>query len=63
MSRWFRLALSLILTTITVGVTASPVADPVSIAVLVGEEWLGRVPLPQPSTSTSGGRSIKAAAR
>jgi hypothetical protein len=44
MSRWFRLALSLILTTITVGVTASPVADPVSIAVLVGEEWLGPRP-------------------
>ena len=44
MSRWFRLALSLILTTITVGVTASPVADPVSIAVVVGEEWLGPRP-------------------
>ena len=44
MSRWFRLALSLILTTITVGATASPVADPVSIAVLVGEEWLGPRP-------------------
>ena len=44
MSRWFRLALSSILTTITVGLAASPVTDPVSIAVLVGEEWLGPRP-------------------
>jgi hypothetical protein len=52
MSRWFRLVLSLFLTTITVGVTASPVADPVSTAVLVGEEWLG----PRPAAGAAGVR-------
>jgi len=44
MSRWFRLALSLLLATLTVVVTASPVADPVSVAVVIGEEWLGPRP-------------------
>ena len=52
MSRWFRLALSLLLTTITVGVTASPVADPASTTVQVGEEWLG----PRPAAAAAGVR-------
>jgi hypothetical protein len=39
-----RLALSLLFTTISVVVTASAVADPVSIAAQVGEEWLGPRP-------------------